>query len=623
MAQIQQYIYTRLPKERSPRGKHGFQSAFLPAGWNDRGFILELESRIHFPEHDTFSEKHVVFYRKLGDKPHLILLWMRLLPELRDEQGRGGIFMVHGFIVPPEVHQKVRRPMTLMQILESKLFLDIEDVMSSPQVNLKTALINPVEVSDAEVKKLADTEATTEFPTDANQELGDIERWERELLSFLFKQISGDLKDWALAVKGEPGLVQQTFNRLAGYLPNDVREQLGWDPAFDGGKVFFSPFNFFGYSKAEPVTGQTMFFNLQGRLFLDSSLSHRLLSQDHPFDRFLEEVLKPGTPQEEIELAYKISMSLYQGHGIPKGLALEGDFALAIQGLVRGYFEQLLGNQVPRDWAAVMRDALDYATIRQTLNGQMADSLVTIGLDRTIIAQSLTPERMGSPLPPALVALGPQRLQLLDSMWTQKPVSVNQVKGIPPNSLQEAFRLMGTTKLAKKDWFFRLLAEYPVIFHNMFNDNAFNEKAEKWLRKQVPGTYRSVRTLLVSFMMQTGSLGEMKNEKPDWSRLMEQFLASGNYDRKDLKAIVGAASSAGFTGKDYPLLEAFSYPEEEIPSVIGLHKGRRERFAQAMVVCHNLGKKALRSMGFSDPEIVMALRNRRGIINKVKSLLGI
>lgn len=610
MAQIQQYVYTRLPKDRSPRGKHGFQSAFLPEGWNDRGFILELESRIHFPEHDTFTEKNVVFYRQLGDRPHLILLWMRLLPELRDEQGRGGIFMVHGFIVPPELHRLVRRPMTLLNLLESKIFLDIEDVMSSPQVDLKTALIKPIEISEEEVKK-----ATEAGPAG-------IERWERELLSFLFKQVRGDLEDWALAIKGEPGQVQKVMDRLAGYLPNEIREKLGWDPAFDGGKVFFSPFKSFGYSKAEPVTGQTMFFDLTGNVFLDSSLSHQLLTKENPFDRFLEEVLSVETTQEEIELAYKISMSLYQGQGIPKGTNLEGNFGMAIQELVRVYFEQLTSALVPRVWARAMRDALDYATIRQTMNGQMSDSLLTIGLERTIISQSITPEKIEDPIPADLVKRGPLRLQLLESMWTEKAVESSKVRPIPPNSLQEAFRLMATTRLVKKDWFFRLLAEYPVIFHNMLHDNVFNVKAEKWLRKKVPGAYRPVRTLLVGFMMQTGSLGEMKNEKPDWSRLMEQFLASGNYDRKDLKAVVKTASDAGFTNKDYPLLEAFSYPEKSIPSIIGMHQGKRERFAQAMVVCHGFGKKVLRQMGFSDPEIAMAMRHRRGIINKIKSMLG-
>ena len=610
MPQIHQYIYTRLPKERSPRQKHGFQSAFLPGGWNDRGFILELESRIHFPEHDTFTEKSVVFYRNLGNEPHLILLWMRLLPDLRDEQGRGGIFLVHGFIVPPELHRLVRRPTTLMKLLEPKLFLDIEDVMGSDQVDLKTAIISPIEVSEAEVSALKEADA------------GGIDRWEREVLSFMFKQINGTLKDWALAFKGEPHQVQQVFNRLVGYLPSGIKEKMGWDPAFDGGKVFFSPFRFFGYSKAEPVTGQTMFFDLTGNTFMDSSLAHHLLTLENPFDRFLEKVLKADTPQQEIENAFKISTSLYEGKGVPVGLELDGEFGVAVQDLARGYFEQLAGQELPSVWSRAMRDALDYATIRQTLNGQMSDSLVTIGLERTIISQSITPTKMMEPIPTDLVKRGPLRLQLLESMWTQEPFPSDKVKPIPPNSLQEAFRLMATTKLNKKDWFYRLLAEYPVIFQNMLQDVAFNEKAEKWIRKQIPRKYRPVRTLLTSFMMQSGNLGELKNGKPDWPRLLEQFLSTGNYDRKDLRLVVETASQVGFTGPNYPLLEAFSFPEKDIPQVIGLHQGRRERFAQAMVVCHNLGKKALRQMGFSDPEIVAALRNRRGLINKIKSMLG-
>jgi|GEM_PF-5247074 len=611
MAKIQQYVYTRLQKERSPREKHGFQSVFLPEAFHERGFILELESRIHFPKYDTFSEKNVVFYQELDGEPHLILLWMRLLPELRDEQGRGGIFMVHGFIVPPEVHRMARRPVTLMKLLEPYLFLDIEDAMNSPLADHKTALIQPIELDMAEVWKGAEAG------------MGRLGIWERQLLSFIYKQVRGEMDDWTLALKGHPEEVQNVMDHLSGYLPNEIREKLGWDPAFDGGKVFFSAFKIFGFSRVEPVTGRPLFFDLETQTFLDSSLSHKLLVNDRPFDRFIKSNTQADTSQEEIEHAYALSSSLYEGKGVPKGMRLEGDFADSIQDLIRPFFEHLAGAQVPQAWARVMRDTLDYQTICQTMNGQMDLPLLGICLERTIVALPVTPKRIEDALKDELVEKGPPRLQLLHTMWTEKPASKDLIHAIPPNSLLEAFRIMATTKLAKEDWFFRLLAEYPVLFSNTLSDPDFYVHAKKWLSKQVPKPYRSVRSLLVDYMMETGQLGEMKQEKPDWNLLLEQYLSDGNYNRKGVKAIVDTASDLEFNVSKYPLLHAFTFPGDKIPAGISINANRRQRMAQAMVICHDFGVKVLKEMGFSKPEIQMALSQRKGIFSKIKSLIGL
>lgn len=610
MAKIQQYVYTRLSKERSPRGKLGFQSVFLPEAWHERGFILELESRIHFPKYDTFSEKNVVFYQDLGGVPHLILLWMRLLPELRDEQGRSGIFMVHGFIVPPEVHRLARRPVTLMKLLEPYLFLDIEDAMNSPLADHETALIQPVEV---------DTSNMWQGVEAGMEQIG---LWERQLLSFIYKQVQGELDDWTLALKGHPEEIQKVMDHLAGYLPNDIREKVGWDPAFDGGKVFFSAFKTFGYSRVEPVTGRPLFFDLETKTFLDSSLSHQLLVNERPFDRFLRNNLKPETPQEEIEQAYALSASLYAGKGVPPGMQLQGGFADSIQDLSRTYFENLATEHVPHAWAMAMREALDYETICQAMNGQMGLPLLGICLERTIVAFGVTPSKMGESLSDDLVKKGTARLELLHTMWTEEPPAKDLIHAIPPNSLQEAFRIMATTKLAKEDWFFRLLAEYPVLFSRTLSDPDFYVHAKKWLTKQIPKSHRGSRNLMVEYMMQTGQLGEMKQDKPEWNLLLEQYLSDGNYNRKELKAVVETVSDLQFNASKYPLLHAFTFPGDKIPGAIGMNANRRQRMAYAMVICHDFGPKVLTEMGFSRQEVGMAMGQRKGIIGKIKSLLG-
>lgn len=609
MAQIHQYIYTRLRKEESPRNKHGFQSAFIPEAHSDRSFILELESRIHFPEYDTFSEKNVVFYRELDGKTYLVILWMRLLPDARDEQGRGGIFMVQGFIVPPEVHHKVKRPLTLMKLLEKHLFFDREDVMGSPLANRETGLIGPVEVSAEELEGL-------EEPGE------ELETWEKQLMSFIFKQVRGELDDWTLALKGEPSPVEDTFNRLAGFLPTEVREKIGWDPAFDGGKIFFSPFKMFGYSKAEPVTGRPLIFDLSTKTYLDSSPLHMLMSQDNPFDRYIDAVLKPDTPQEETDYAYRLGMSLASGEGVPEGMTLQGEFAGAITALARGYMEQDAGRMVNRAWAFDLKEALDYGMVMDLLNSRMTDSLLAVGFERTIIKQGLTPARIPDPLPEGLIKVGPPRLQLLHAMWTEEEPQMDVVKAIGPPARLEGFRLMATTDLAKEDWFFEMLVKFPGELDRMVDDKPFGEIARKWLAKQAPKPYRKLAPALVRYMISAKELNFMAKADRDWDGLVERFLRNGGYDEKELKQVVRSATRSKLNHEAYPLLVAYAFPNGTLPDVIRRNEDYRGRYAQALVICHDASRKELRAMGFNKSEIRRAVSFRKGLLSQIKTLLG-
>ena len=609
MAQIHQYIYTRLRKEESPRNKHGFQSAFIPEAHSDRSFILELESRIHFPEYDTFSEKNVVFYRKIGDKTFLVILWMRLLPDARDEQGRGGIFMVQGFIVPPEVHHKVKRPLTLMKLLEKHLFFDREDVMNSPLADREKGFIKPVELSATELEGL-------EEPG------GDLEVWEKQLMSFIFKQVRGELEDWTLALKGEPGPVEETFNRLAGFLPTEVREQIGWDPAFDGGKIFFSPFKMFGYSKAEPVTGRPLIFDLETKTYLDSTLLHQLLTQGNPFDRFIDQVLSPETPQAETDGTYQLAMALASGEGVPQGMSLGGDFAEAIQPLARGYLESEAASKVNRAWAFDLKDALEYNLVCDLLNARLTESLLAVGFEQAIVRKGLTPARIPEALPEALIQKGPPRLHLLNAMWTEEEPERDLVKAIAPPELLEACRLMATTRLVKQDWFFELLARFPGVFDRMLEENPFSETGRKWLQKQVPRSHRKLSELLVNFMIRSKRLGFMASQDRDWNALVEEFLREGTYEDKELKLMVRAAEKAGLDPVKSPVLNAYAFPEGEIPEVVRRNDDLRSRFAHALVVVHDASRREMAKMGFSEGEIRRAIGSRKGLIAKLKTLLG-
>lgn len=609
MPQINQYVYTRLRKEESPRGKHGFQSAFIPEAHPDRSFILELESRIHFPKYDTFSEKNVVFYRELDGQAYLVVLWMRLLPDARDEQGRGGIFLVHGFIIPPELHHRVKRPLTLMRLLEKHLFFDQEDVMNSPHVDLKTGIIKPIEFSYGDL--------------DALDESGEpLEKWEKQLMSFIIKQSNGELDDWTLALKGEPSPVEVALNRLAGFLPTPIREKMGWDPAFDGGKIFFSPFKVFGYSKEEPVTGRPLMFDLGTKTYLDNSPLHMLLTQDNPYDRYIDLVLRPDTEQAEIDKTYQLATSLAKGDGVPQGMVLKGPFAEVIEGIARGYLEDAAAKLAPRAWAFDLKQGIDYPLVCDLLNSRMTESLLAIGFEKAIIKLGLTPARLTESLPPELVKKGPPRLVLLDAMWTEKEPPLDLLKAISPPEMLEAFKLMATTDLVKKDWFYELLAKFPAVFDRMMEGQPFGGTARGWLSKQVPKSHRKLAPTLVEFMVRAKRLGFIALPDRDWNTLVEEFLREGDYSPKELRDMVRAADRSGLDPAKSPILNAFAFPEGEIPEIVRRNDGLRGRYAQALVICHDASRKELRAMGFSKPEIRRAVQNRSGFLSRVKTMLG-
>lgn len=612
MAEIQQYFYTRLPKDQSPRNKYGFQSVFVPEKFQDRSFILELESRIHFPEYDTFEEKSVVFYRDIDGAKHLVIFWMRLLPDARDEQGRGGIFMVQGYIVPPEIHQMVQRPLTLLYgVLEKYLFIDREDALNSPLADREAGLIKPLVLSADDMALLSQEEPG-----------GELQLWEKQLLSFMIKQTRGEMEDWVLALKGDPKPVESVLNKLAGFMPSEVREQVGWDPAFDGGKIFFSPFKTFGYSKAEPVTGRPMIFDLATLSFLDSSLFHRLLSMDDPFDRYINSRLTTETTQEQIDATYKMATSLMQGIGVPEGMVLEGDFAELIDELARNYLETAVVPLTKGAWASRLKNALSLQEVCELLNLKLEASKLAAGLEKTIIAQGIVPVMVEWELPKGIVAKGTPRLQMLNCMWTEQEPQATSLRKIPQPGLLEAFRLFAATPLVKKKWFFPLLAQFPGVFHRMVEDTSFREITVKWLNKQVPRSHRPMKEELVNFMLNQNRLDHLAKEDRDWNVLLEDFIRETRYSDKELKKALAIAEKTGLSPQKSPLLDAYAFPKEDMPAYISRNDELRSRFSHALIIAHDYSRKELRKLGFSDSEITRAIRWRKGIVNKIRTLLG-
>ena len=105
--QIQQLLYTKASKTDSPWNKNGYQTLGYDQNFMSRKEVLEIENRIHFPGQDVFEEKRVVFYQLINSKEYLVILYLRSLPDTKDEFGRAGMFIAHGFLFPKSIWKVV------------------------------------------------------------------------------------------------------------------------------------------------------------------------------------------------------------------------------------------------------------------------------------------------------------------------------------------------------------------------------------------------------------------------------------------------------------------------------------------------------------------------------------
>ena len=103
MAEIYSFVYTKVKADQSPWKKNGFQTLYYSVEAFDKKTLLDIESRIHYPGDGYTHSKTGVCWIEVKGKVCQMIQFFTPLNEMVDEFGRKGMFMVHGFILPPEI----------------------------------------------------------------------------------------------------------------------------------------------------------------------------------------------------------------------------------------------------------------------------------------------------------------------------------------------------------------------------------------------------------------------------------------------------------------------------------------------------------------------------------------
>lgn len=291
--EIYQFVYTKVPPEESPWNIRDFHTVFYPVDLISREDLYEMERMIHKPQIDGFRDKLTVFYRKIDDMDYLAILYLTDLPEERDVFGRGGLFLCHGFLFPPEIWMMAQTPLELFDIVKGHVFNGIEDLLNSGIVDRNSGNIEAIEISGYSP------------PGDMRPPLSD--DLKLKIASYLFKMASGNRDCPPLLLAGEPSDVSELLDEVLFYIPDELKVNLGWDSAFDGGSLYHYPLKILGFQEEMPYGGNPVSVDLYNRTVDCPGESAGLLHPVSTYERWLENC-DERVSREDINAAYRLSL---------------------------------------------------------------------------------------------------------------------------------------------------------------------------------------------------------------------------------------------------------------------------------------------------------------------------
>jgi hypothetical protein len=405
MPAIEQYIYTRLSAADSPRKTTGFQSAFLPEGLKGKFQQVALEAHIHFPEIVGFVDKRVVFWQEIERVPWQVIFFIQSLPEVRDEFGRGGVYLVHGFLIPPSIWRNYRNPLRLSHLLEDHRLRSIEAVLASPMVDRRAGTIAAIDPGI--------------YPADDEEPIAPphLER-DRQALALLYRIALGQAKDSILVYKGMPRQAEVYFTKMLALLPTALKGHLGWDSAFDGGKLFFSPFRMVAYTGLPPVMGYQAVLNPhQEKLLFADEAQAALVEPFDPYSHWLAECEEGRYAAAVMDIAFAQSEAILQRLPFPPG-NVDPCFAKINVEAIRAWLREATDPLLSRPWRKAMADYLpDSALIRLAVAG-FSDEALAAATAISIVEGELSPRNFPTPPYPGLMGCREPRFCVLATMWT-------------------------------------------------------------------------------------------------------------------------------------------------------------------------------------------------------------
>ena len=591
--ELAQLIYTKVPPERSPWKKSGFHTVLYTQGAFDKKDLLELESKLHYPGQGVFEEKLVIFPQKLSTGPHWLVVFVRSL-QSRDEFGREGVFLAHGFALPEAQAQQIADFRTLIEALRPFVLASTEALLAHPEADWEAGHLPKRGVTLSEA---VGPEAN--LPT-----LGPRERRLLPLLQYIAEQ--GTNND-ALVVKGPPAEVTASLCVALAWLPRALRVRLGFDSGFDGGKLFFFPLKVVGYSQTPPTTGDPLRVDLATQVV---EAHQRLAAAAQPttyYSRWLQ-VHDAPLRQGQIETTYQLA-SFLEGTGreLPNPLELLPSFVTANLSALKATFLQRAAQQVGEPWAQRFAEGEAPEELLGLILNNVVGGSFARRVEHLILRQGLTPADIRAPLPEGFVPAGAVRLQLLMRLWRGGKLTPDDIKTVPEAERRELLDYLSRSEYRKQPWVYGLLQEEPQLLGRLLQAEDTASGLTAWLSGQFGGAYATVKHLLAEAVVHQQALGALATPNA-WPEVLDRHLAQHGWSARLHRPLVALAKSLSPTPASTPVLWAIAEPPAVLPSVLAQPGPARLAYLGLLVRYPRLPSAHILALGYSDAELAAAPR---------------
>lgn len=586
---IHRYIYTRLEKEESPRGKAGFQSAYWPENLLDSGKILDIESHIHYPENLPISGKNTLFYLPKEDQDLLVVLFV--FPQLaaKDQHGRTGIFLCEGFILEEKDWNRIPNLLDLIDFLEDKPFRTLDRLNASTAIDKVNGFISPLEFEiDA---------AYWDSCARAREEDAD-----PYLLMALYHQAKGFLPEHNILIQGEAAKITEKIALAASYLPMSLRKNISWDAGFDDGKIFFSQLGAFGFQNFPAIGGKQIRFtedNEEAEWTAES-----LTKFSHPTDTFshwLMEVSISPPVLEKINSVYQLAETMRKKEKPVPSLVSDPIFEAANEDEVRSFFKAVLGEKTGAEWAAMIAQMIP---LHEQMEIWIADFPVA-ALQRPLLAAILHhkvgPNTISDAPPSYLLTADQDGLRLMESMWTGKAPDDIDFQEYGETEVCEWLTLL-LKEGDHKDLFLKdLLPKCLEFLRPITRNREIGEKLMPYLKVYVPESFADFAEEISIMAVRLGEFGCLVGKPIDWYFLTERWLVETGGHLAAWKAIKAMRQKPEIL--NYVIFRAFCLGEHRIPMELEHSSDGRKGFLMSLIQVHGLNESQLLMMGFLGIEI--------------------
>lgn len=604
---VQQFIYTKVPPERSPWKKTGFHMVLYPTAHLSKKDVLEIESKLHYPGQGVFVAKRVVFYQKTQAGLELGIVFLRSL-ESKDEFGREGVFLAHGFLVPEPLALQVLNPDALADILEPHAATDVDAVLGLGLADFTTGNLAPLEIAEETLDQLRSAILPT--LTDA----------EKKLIPALYSLATEGTNQDAVVLQGAPEAVSKALGHCLAWFPAELRIKLSYDSGFDGGKLFFFPIKLVGYSKQLPATGDPLRFDLASARFDPNERLQRFTQPNSFYSRWVQREKEPFA-SGNLTAVYQLAGFLEgRTRELPDPLIVPKAFVEASMQDIGHTFETRAAEQLDAGWIKLYIEQETPDELLRLLLDNLAAGKFAQRLTQLILQRHITPAQQKRALPETFVRAGGALLAALMRIWERGKLLPEDLQPLPAEDRERVLVYLMGTPYAAQPWCLQLLRDEPKKLARLAANPETEAAVLQWLTEQFTGAYQPVGDLLALEMLQSAQLAALASPA-DWPALLEQRLVREGWTEKQAKRLVAAAKAIHPDPAHQPVLAALAQVPGQLPPAISDNHLLRRAYLGVLITQHTQTPQALAHLGYT-PEETASIQPGGGLIGHLKKLLG-